>query len=152
MLMHARFVYGVRRACKGGLAMVASDPQYRQANAQVHFILDGLGDLGAVAYKYPLPGKGEYVAITSSELGFCFRYWNDPQFPLSAVVKLYVNGDRVTPPWDANWTKADAVGNNVFSNQEAWLRYGLYRSIVQPGGKAFPVWTAGGGGAADDQD
>jgi len=136
---HARMVKAVRRSCKGGIAMVASSMAYRAVNAKVHFALDALGDLGAVAMKMPLPGRGDYVAITSSELCFCNRYWNDPVYPLSNIVKFYVNGDRVMAPWEGDWVVNDFQGNPVTSNQEAWRRYELARSIrSRP--KPFPVF------------
>ena len=128
-VQHARFVRSVRRACKGGIAMAASNPSYRAVDAKVHFVLDGLGDLGKMAKKDKIAGK-DYVAITSSELAFCCRYWNDRDFPLSGVVKLYVNGQRVLPPWEADWTVVDAENKNVYSNQEAWLRYLLCQELI----------------------
>lgn len=137
---HARFVKAVRRACKGGIAMVASAPEYRQVEAKVHFALDRLGDLGKMARKDKLPNKDEYVAITTSELCFCCRYWEDREFPLSNVVKFYVNGNRVYAPWERNWEENDAEGNPVFSNMEAWRRYMLSRDCVGEGRKAFPKW------------
>ena len=135
---HARMVKGVRRACKGGIAMVASSPLYRAVNAKVHFVLDGLGDLGTMARKDSLPNKDDYVAITTSELAFCCRYWNDPDYPLRDIVKFYVNGNRVYAPWDAEWTLPDANGAGVRSNQEAWLRYQYASQITLGTAKAFP--------------
>lgn len=129
MWAHARMVKGVRRACKGGIAMVASMTAYRAVTAKVHFILDALGDLGALAMKKPLNAGGDYVAITTSELDFCHRYWNDPIFPLAQVVKFYVNGDRVIAPWEGDWQINDFNGNPVTSNQEAWRRYALARDL-----------------------
>lgn len=135
---HARMLKGIRRACKGGIAMVASSPLYQAVHAKVHFVLDGLGDLGVMARKDVLVTKDNYVAITSSELAFCCRYWNDPAFPLSQVVKFYVNGARVYAPWEADWTVSDSNGVNVYSNQEAWLRY-LYASAqTSVATKTFP--------------
>ncbi len=147
---HARFVRSVRRACKGGIAMVASHQGYRAVDAKVHFVLDGLGDLGKMARKDALPGKGDYVAITSSELCFCCRYWDDPTYPLSPVVKFYINGDRVLPPWQADYTDADAEGNNVYTNQEAWLRYLLCQELIGTK-KAFPKFEGTIDGS-DDED
>ncbi|KAF1046715.1 hypothetical protein [Xylophilus sp.] len=139
-LLHAQFVKSVRRACKGGIAMVASHPAYVTVEAKVHFVLDGLGDLGAMARKDTLDNERTYVAITSSELAFCCRYWDDPEFPLSDVVKFYVNGNRVQPPWEADYTLADASGKDVYSNQEAWLRYRLFRKHLSSH-KPFPKMT-----------
>lgn len=140
---HARFVKAVRRACKGGIAMVASSPLYTNVNAKIHFVLDGLGDLGMIARKDPLPNKGDYVAITTSELCFCCRYWDDPQYPLRDVVKFYVDGARVYAPWEADWTINDALNNSVISNQEAWKRYQLCRDVLVPQGKQFPAFVQG---------
>jgi hypothetical protein len=148
-VQHARFVKSVRRACKGGIAMVASHPGYRGVDAKVHFVLDGLGDLGKMARKDKLPAKGDYVAITSSELAFCCRYWNNREFPLNGVVKFYINGDRVYAPWEADYTVADAQTNNVYSNQEAWLRYQLCQELIVPP-KPFPKMTAAMADADDD--
>jgi|GEM_PF-2661500 len=136
---HARMVKAVRRACKGGIAMVASSPAYQAVNAKIHFVLDGLGDLGAVAMKRPLPNRGPFVAITTSELLFCYRYWRDPVFPLSAVVKFYVNGSKVRAPWEGDWRLNDFNGRAVVSNQEAWLRYDLARSMRSVA-RPFPAY------------
>lgn len=136
---HARMVKAVRRACKGGIAMVASSPAYQAVNAKIHFVLDGLDDLGAVAMKQPLPNRGPFVAITTSELLFCYRYWRDPVFPLSAVVKFYVNGSKVRAPWEGDWSLNDFNGRAVVSNQEAWLRYDLARSMRSVA-KPFPAY------------
>jgi len=139
-VQHARFVKSVRRACKGGIAMVASHQGYRSVEAKVHFVLDGLGDLGKMARKDKLPAK-DYVAITSSELAFCCRYWNDAQFPLNKVVKFYINGFRVLPPWDADYTIAGADAANVYTNQEAWLRYRLCQELAGTT-KPFPKFES----------
>jgi hypothetical protein len=136
--MHAAFVKAVRRACKGGIAMVASHPGYTSVYAKVHFVLDGLGDLGRMARKDKLPpDKGGYLAITSSELCFCCRYWDDPEYPLGDIIKFYVNGTRVMPPWLADWSLVDAAGANVVSNQEAWLRFKLAHDLLSDA-KVFP--------------
>lgn len=145
--MHARFIKAIRMACKGGIAMLASAPQYTAIQAKIHFVLDKLGDLGKIARKDPLPNKEKYVAITTSELCFCMRYWSDPRYPLSRVVKFYVNGEMVFAPWEADWTLNDVYGNGVYSNQEAWKRYSLRRDIVHPEQKAFPR-----NGDEDDDD
>lgn len=134
---HARMLKGIRRACKGGIAMVASSSLYQNVDAKVHFVLDGLGDLGSMARKDSLPNKDDYVAITSSELAFCCRYWNDTNYPLRNVVKFYVNGNRVHAPWEADWYLNDATGTQVYSNQEAWLRY-LYSHESVSGPKSLP--------------
>lgn len=135
---HAKMLKGIRRACKGGIAMVASSALYQAVDAKVHFVLDGLGDLGTMARKDALPNKDNYVAITSSELAFCCRYWNDPNYPLRNVVKFYVNGARVYAPWEADWSVADTNGAQVYSNQEAWLRYQYSSAQSSSGPKPFP--------------
>lgn len=134
---HARMVKSVRRACKGGIAMVASLSGYTAVNAKVHFVLDRLGDLGRVAMKQPLADDSEFLAITTSELVFCHRYWKSTEFPLSNVVKFYVNGRRVTAPWDGDWRMNDYRGEPVVSNQEAWRRYELARGMRSVP-KSFP--------------
>jgi len=148
--VHAQFVKAVRRACKGGIAMVASHPGYCAVYAKVHFVLDGLGDLGKMARKDKLPpDKGGYLAITSSELCFTCRYWDDPDYPLRDIVKFYVNGTRVLPPWEADWSVTGADGSPVYSNQEAWLRYKLAHSLIS-NPKAFPKMMGDGTDPTDD--
>lgn len=140
---HAMFVNSVRRSCKYGIAMVVSNPSYQAVQAKVHFVLDGLGDLGKLAYKVPTykdtPKKSgefnqDYVAITTSELCFCARYWDQ----VKNTVIFYVNGREVPPPWEADYTVAsDATGSQLYSNQEAWLCYQLSHEIF--GKKPFPL-------------
>jgi len=89
--------------------------------------------------KRPLPNRGPFVAITTSELLFCYRYWRDPVFPLSAVVKFYVNGSKVRAPWEGDWRLNDFNGRAVVSNQEAWLRYDLARSMRSVA-RPFPAY------------
>ena len=132
MWAHARMVKAVRRACKGGIVMVAKAPQFKYAH--VHFIMDMMGDLGKVAFKKPL--RAEYVPITSSELTFVFRYYDE----LMAKVFFWVNGEAVLPPWVADWKLNDAKGNEVYSNQEAWFRYALYREVTGRDQTPFPEW------------
>jgi hypothetical protein len=150
---HARFIKSVRSACKGGIAMVASSPLYTGINARVHFVLDTLGDLGVRARKDSrnLNEKDNFVAITTSELCFCFRYWMNSEFPLKEVVFFYVNGLRVHPPWDFDWSITDASGHKVYSNQEAWLRYGLFLEVMGSA-KPFPKFDIGQENLGDAYD
>jgi hypothetical protein len=120
-LAHNRFFKAIRRICKGGIAMVATSPNF--SNARVHFCLDGLGDLGDVAYKEHI---GNTLPITSSELCFTCRHWPS----LQGKVIFWLNGRMVHPPWTVNWTENDANGNAVHSNQDAWLRYMQYRTLA----------------------
>ena len=136
--MNARFIKAVRRACKGGIAMAATHPVFKEHNSKVFFILDQLGDLGSVAFKKALPDRGDYVPITSSELSFVFRYWNHAEVPLKGLLKFFVDGREVMAPWEGDWRLKDGKGADVYSNHEAWKRYSLYRSIAKPEGKPFP--------------
>ncbi|WP_461537495.1 hypothetical protein [Spongorhabdus nitratireducens] len=130
-MAHAHFFKAVRRACKGGIAMAASAPEFTATGARVHFLLDGLGDLGKIARKEIF---NKCTPITSSELAFCFRYWDR----LQHVVRFYLNGIEVKAPWEAEWTANDANNKPVSSNKEAWLRYGWYRKLTARNGKSFP--------------
>lgn len=163
--VHLQFIQAVRRACKGGIAMVGTDLKYRpdfnyqpdrykyfpndpraqidkpkpNERAYVHFVLDGMGDLGNAAYKTPtfkdtLSPYGDYnkdyVSITTTELCFCARNWNNPLFRLSSVIVFYINGKVVPAPWEAQYRYLDVDGKIVYSNQEAWLRYKLRRDLM----------------------
>lgn len=120
-LAHNRFFKAIRRICKGGIAMVATSPSF--ARARVHFCLDGLGDLGDIAYKEHI---GNALPITSSELCFICRHWPS----LQGKVIFWLAGRMVHAPWTVDWTEQDANNNAVQSNQEAWLRYMLYRTLA----------------------
>ncbi len=148
---HAKWIKSIRSACKGGIAMVASSPLYTRVNARVHFVLDVLGDLGMKARKDLLRSEENYVAITTSELCFCFRYWMNSEFPLKEVVFFYVNGFRVHPPWEVDWSITGADGKIVSSNQEAWLRYGLFLEVMGSA-KPFPKFDIGQDNFGNDED
>jgi hypothetical protein len=143
---HARMVKAVRRACKGGIALVASLQAYRDNGAKVHFLLDRMGDLGRIARKDFLdtPENDTYVPITTSELCFCFRHWDSVCYrrggetKLKDIVNFYCNGARVFAPWKGEWRRHDCFGVPVFSNPEAWARYGLYRKLVGSDTHGFP--------------
>ncbi|MCL6272100.1 hypothetical protein M3P05_19440 [Sansalvadorimonas sp. 2012CJ34-2] len=130
-MAHAHFFKAVRRACKGGIAMAATSPEFAASGARVHFVLDGLGDLATVARKEFFKNC---TPITTSELAFCFRYWDK----LRDVVHFYLNGIEVKAPWEAQWSANDANGKPVDSGKEAWLRYGLYRDLTGRSMKPFP--------------
>ncbi|WP_070269560.1 hypothetical protein [Duganella sp. HH101] len=123
----------IRRACKYGLEMVATDPIFTTRGAQVHFVLDGLGDLATVAQKKSLDeilmrqSSSKFVPITSSELCFVFRNWGK----LRNIVRFWVNGLEVQAPWLSNWSEPDVSGNQVISGWEAWRRYELKRRIIK---------------------
>ncbi len=135
-MAHAHFFKAVRRACKGGIAMAATSPEFAATGAKVHFVLDGLGDLASIARKEKFKNC---TPITSSELAFCFRYWDT----LHGIIHFYVNGEEVKAPWEANWIADDASGNPVKSSKEAWLRYGLYRQLTGRDKKPFPsAWAS----------
>lgn len=137
-MAHAHFFKAVRRACKGGIAMVASSPEFVTKGAKVHFLLDGMGDLGKVTRKEFF---NTCTPITSSELTFCFRYWDT----LKTVVNFYLNGEQVKAPWESNWVANDANGKEVKANKEAWLRYGYYRQLTGRAATPFPsAWATYG--------
>lgn len=141
-LREAQWYKGIRRACKAGISMVATNGEFRDRGALVHFLLDGYGDLGLAARKTPLfdvigpptqqnqHGFGPtYVPITSSELCFVFRNWND----LQNIVKFYINGNEVQAPWLSQWRIQDCYTRHVTSNYDAWKRYELKRLIFRKG-------------------
>jgi hypothetical protein len=119
----------LRRVCKLGLAMVATDARF--AGARIHFLLDGL-DLETVATKKELDIPGRTAApITSSELRYVYRNWAG----LKGTVILYVNLQSVTPPWEEDWTKdnvADPSGKarwpaQIHARMDLWDEYGQRR-------------------------
>lgn len=126
---HARFFKAIRRICKGGIAMVATSAQF--VNARVHFVLDGLGDLGQVARKQNI---GNALPITSSELCFTCRHWQT----LDGKVLFWLNGQQVHPPWELDWSANDSNGNVVHAGQESWLRYLQYRTLANRNGLLDP--------------
>lgn len=93
----------VGRACKGGLEYTTKELQKK-----IHFVLDDYDfqylwdDIGRV---------GEQRAITSKELKWLFRSWDDPS--ISANVVFWRGGKVVLPPW--------------VENPEPWKNYKLYR-------------------------
>jgi hypothetical protein len=129
----ARWNKAIRRACKYGLEMVASDPAFTGKGAQVHFVLDGLGDLGGMARKQTIDDvRGRerttaYVPITSSEICYVFRNWDRMQ----RTVRFWVNGREVQAPWLSNWSELDVSGKIVSSSWEAWQRYALKRRVLK---------------------
>lgn len=91
----------IRRVCKLGIAMVATDVRFH--GAKILFALDGL-DMASVVEKATREAYGRVaMPVTSSELRFCFRNWD----ALQGTVLFYVNGERVSAPWDDDWTLAN---------------------------------------------
>ena len=123
----------IRRACKYGLEMVATDPVFTGRRAEVHFVLDGLGNLMSMAMKKSLDEslgraiRSDYVPITSSEICFVFRKWDK----LKNVVRFWVNGQEVEAPWLSEWAEVDVSGKAVSSAWGHWQRYALKRKIIK---------------------
>ncbi len=94
-----RSYLAIRRACKFGIAMVASDMAF--AGCKVHFVLDGQ-ELQQVAQKTPRVGYGgrTAVSITTSEVRYVFRNWDK----LKSTVTFYVNLKSVAAPWEQDWS------------------------------------------------
>lgn len=122
----------IRRACKFGIGLVATDSHF--AGAKVHFILDGL-DMQEVATKgkrssdvpnapHGAPQKSA-VSITVSELRYVYRNWG----LLSGSVILYVNLIPVAAPWLNNWGPLDAIGAfpKISARKDLWDAYGEQR-------------------------
>ena len=123
-LADAQKAKAVRKACKFGIGMVSSLPPFSTNQAKIHFILDGLGDLGDIAQKKALTSVGRtYVPITSSELAFVYRFWSQ----LRNTVKFYVNQKEVVAPWLTNWTLTGNDGATVQANYQEWQEYGKRR-------------------------
>lgn len=139
-LASARYMLALRRACKFGIAFVATNDAFLSQGAKIRFLLDGL-DMGKVATKETLNRKGEvllrdlgslgretidsiYVPITTSELRYTFRHWDE----LQKVVYFYVAGNSVEPPWQADYTTTDCFSRQFTSCQGAWAKYGVQRS------------------------
>ena len=123
-LAEAQKAKAIRKACKFGIGMVSSLPPFSTNQAKIHFILDGLGDLGNIAQKKPLTSVGTtYVPITSSELAFVYRFWSQ----LRNTVKFYVNQKEVVAPWLTNWTLTGNDGATVQANYQEWQEYGKRR-------------------------
>jgi hypothetical protein len=116
-LAQNRNYLAIRRACKFGIGLVATDPQF--AGAKVHFILDGL-DMTEVATKGTRSSaqtKGPAkvaVSITVSELRYVYRNWGQ----LSNKVILYVNLIPVAAPWLQNWGPLQCIGSFPATNAQ----------------------------------
>jgi hypothetical protein len=123
----------IRRACKYGLEMLATDPVFTSRSAQVHFVLDGLGDLTNMAMKKTrdessgAASRSDYVPITTSEICYVFRNWDR----LRGTVRFWVNGSEVQAPWLSDWTVNDVRGRPIRSGWDAWQRYALRRQIIK---------------------
>jgi hypothetical protein len=120
----------IRRACKFGIGLVATDPQF--ANAKIHFILDGL-DMQEVANKATRssasttgPAKVA-VSITVSELRYVYRNWGK----LSGQVILYVNLIPVAAPWLNDWGPLQCLGGfpDTSAHKGLWDAYGAQRLL-----------------------
>ncbi len=124
-----RSYLAIRRACKFGIAMVATSAAF--VGCTIHFVLDGL-DLKDVAQKNPRVGYGgrTAVSITTSELRYVYRNWND----LRNRLKFYVNLDEVAAPWVQDWSLipiGQTLPNPLKAYRDEWLAYGQER--VQSG-------------------
>lgn len=132
-LTQNRSYLAIRRACKFGLALVASDVAF--AGCSIHFILDGL-DLQQVARKTPRAGYGgrTSVSITTSEVRYVFRNWAN----LKSTVIFYVNFKPVPAPWEQDWSLDSADGmppNPLRAYKSEWDTYDQQR--IASGKKAL---------------
>jgi hypothetical protein len=123
-LNEARAQKGIRRACKLGIAMVATDPSFLNRQAKIHFALDHM-DLELCAQKAPRVLEGRLKKpITTSEICYVFRYWEQ----LKNVVIFYVGMKSVAAPWEEDWEE-NSIGNKtvVKASKSAWDQYGALR-------------------------
>ncbi|MCG8609740.1 MAG: hypothetical protein MI864_04310 [Pseudomonadales bacterium] len=128
-LLELQWSKSIRKACKHGIKMIATQPAFTTGGAKIHFVLDGMGDLTKVAFKEPLNKSAPYVSITSSELTFVYRNWE--KLNLESCVNFYVNAQRVPAPWNDHWSLQDGLGGKVSSGYGAWLRYQMKRRILK---------------------
>ena len=127
-LAQNRNYLAIRRACKFGIGLVATDPQFQ--HAKVHFILDGL-DMAEVANKATRTSASALgpakvaVSITVSELRYVFRNWGR----LSGKVVLYVNLLPVAAPWVQDWGPLQCAGAlpDIRARKDLWDAYGAAR-------------------------
>jgi hypothetical protein len=124
-LNEARAQKGIRRACKLGIAIVATDPIFVRHGAKIHFALDHM-DLGLCARKAPhVLGDGALKKpITTSEICYIFRYWEQ----LKKVVNFYVGMNGVAAPWEEDWEQR-SIGNGraVVAAKSSWDQYRALR-------------------------
>lgn len=120
----ARITYkAIRRACKFGIGMAAQTLRWENPVARIHFVLDGV-DLPKVASSGQ-SGKDRFVAITTSEIRYVYRYWEE----LKGTVIFYVNMEQVAAPWEEDWELESIKGKEcmVSSGFKAWESYGEKR-------------------------
>ena len=129
-LAQNRNYLAIRRACKFGIGLVATAPEF--THAKVHFILDGL-DMTEVATKGTRSAtqtKGPNkvaVSITVSELRYVFRNWGQ----LSNKVILYVNLIPVAAPWLQDWGPLACAGGfpDTRAQRNLWQAYQQERQL-----------------------
>lgn len=130
-LAQSRKQLAIRRMCKFGIAFVAKNEDFLDQGAMLRFALDGL-DLEAVVSKAPRTSGSQvkwsgapdmvvptYVPVTTSELRYICRHWDE----LKARVQFYVEGERVSAPWMADYTIPDCFGGSVTSAKASWEKY-----------------------------
>jgi hypothetical protein len=91
----------IKRACKGGIMMTAEQGRV------IHFYIKDI-DMKQVATKNIFPAgdpRGTFDPITSKELRFVYRFWNDPTMNLENSVQFWnknANGQivAVKAPWE----------------------------------------------------
>lgn len=130
----------LKRACKFGIAFVATHEELLKSNARIHYALDGL-DMKTVVDKAEItrvvktqqvtvkPGSVEtrpvrqdtFVPITTSELRYIYRHWA----ALQERVLFYVNYQRTAvAPWEgASIDLTDCFGTKVAFGAELWESY-----------------------------
>ncbi len=131
-LEQSRNYLAIRRACKFGIGLVATDPAFQ--HAIVHFVLDGL-DMQEVCQKGTrqstsggLATPKTFVSITVSELRYVYRNWGK----LSAKVVLYVDQQPVQPPWITDWgvkNNLASVGGTISARKDLWDQYAQDRAL-----------------------
>jgi len=124
---YAGLYTALRRGCKFGLGMVATETIYK--DAKVHFILDNIdmitvcGKRAEPVLKVQIENKIKTEPGTCAELRYAYRNWG----ALKGKVLFYVNLEQVEAPWDEDWSKFDILGKPILAKKADWAGYQLHR-------------------------
>lgn len=103
-LQQQKTLYAMRLACKFGidfikiLAKLSDEKEISDIHKpKIHYLLDGI-DFDIVTNYRNVHGddRGKFLPVITSELKHIFRHWQD----LKDTVNFYLNGNRVTAPWE----------------------------------------------------
>jgi hypothetical protein len=131
---YAGLYIALRRGCKFGIGMIASEQVF--AKAKVHFILDLIdmttvcGKRNEPVLKVEIENKIKTEPVTCAELRYVFRNWAK----LKGKVLFYVNLEEVNAPWDDDWDKTDILGKPIRAKKSEWEGYHQYREAKYKSG------------------